>query len=54
MELFFQFVLATTFFMPFMILATAKNIYKKNMKNSGDASNFRSEISKSDIFTFFL
>ena len=51
MELFFQFVLATTFFDAFYDTGNSKKrIIKKNMKNSGDARNFRSEISKSDIF----
>ena len=51
MELFFQFVLATTFFDAFYDTGNRK---KKNyiffLKNSGDAHNFCSEISKSDIF----
>ena len=43
MELFFQFVLATTFFDAFYDTGNSK-------KKSGDARNFHSEISKSDIF----
>ena len=40
------------FFDAFYDTGNSKKIYVKNMKNSGDARNFRSEISKSDIFTF--
>ena len=54
MELFFQFVLATTFFDAFYDTGNSKKWIIKNMKNSGDARSFRSEISKYDIFHIFL